>query len=67
MLIPYGVFGALAFLAAIACHFLPETANQPTLETIDGDTKIPKGSTTEGIDNVVIKSSLEEEEVTSKL
>ena len=70
VLIPYAIFAALAFTAAVACHFLPETMNQPTLEIIDFDKKTSNGETSleQGIDNVVIKNSLDEEGTnTSKL
>lgn len=42
-LLPYAVMGGNALLCAVLCLTLPETANQPTLETIDS-----KASTTTG-------------------
>ena len=34
-LLPYAVMGANALLCGLLCLTLPETANQPTLETIE--------------------------------
>lgn len=35
-MLPYAVMGGNALLCGLLCLTLPETANQPTLETIDG-------------------------------
>lgn len=42
VLIPYAIFGTLAFLASIACYFLPDTTNRPSQETINKDLQ-PRG------------------------
>lgn len=45
-MLPYAVMGGNALLCGLLCLTLPETANQPTLETIDAK----KYSTTSGED-----------------
>lgn len=34
-LLPYGIMGVMALVAALLCLLLPETRFQPTLENID--------------------------------
>ena len=42
-LLPFAVMGANALLCGLLCLTLPETANQPTLETIENDSTTTSG------------------------
>ena len=46
-LLPYGIMGIMAFIAALLCLLLPETRFKPTLENIDQEIQESSTGTTD--------------------
>lgn len=54
-LLPFGIMGINALIAALLCMTLPETRNQPSLETIE------KTDTKEKANELLVRENMEEE------
>lgn len=54
-LLPFGIMGINALIAALMCMTLPETRNQPTLETFGNENQREKAK------ELLVKDGLQEE------